>query len=435
MATNTYVALDKITVGSAVSSVTFNSISSAYTDLVLVASNLVMSGSSATPFAYFNGSNGSTAAYYSGTMLEGNGSSAQSGRRINNSNGVPCGGTYVGMSSTNPTMFVLQVMNYSNTTTYKTTLCRYGLASAETEATVGLWRGSTGSSTEAITSITIKNDAGQNFTSGSTFSLYGIAAQPVATAKATGGTITYAADGYTYHTFTSSGTFTPNQALTCDALVVAGGGGAGYYYGGGGGAGGIQYAAAQALTATGYAVTIGAGGASKSGSGAGAGATGTDSSLTSLVIAKGGGYGNGAITGGTAGGAGGSGGGAGGPGTAAGGTTVTGTGGTFYGFSGGGGPGGGSGGGSGQAGASLSKGGNGTSVFSQWGLATSTGQNVSGTVYYAGGGEANGNFGGGGYGGGGATTTSGTANTGGGGGADQNGGGGGSGLVIIRYAS
>jgi hypothetical protein len=148
VATNTYQALDKVTVGTATPSITFTGISGAYTDLVVVASNLVMSGSSATPFAYFNGS---TSAYYSGTMLDGNGTSAQSGRRTNNANGVPCGGTYVGMSSTNPTMFVLQIMNYSNTTTYKTTLCRYGLASAETEATVGLWRGSTGSSTEAIT--------------------------------------------------------------------------------------------------------------------------------------------------------------------------------------------------------------------------------------------------------------------------------------------
>ena len=58
-----------------------------------------------------------------------------------------------------------------------------------------------------------------------------IASAKRAGAKATGGTIT--TDGtYWFHTFTSSGTFTPTQSLTADMVVVAGGGG-----GGGGGRG------------------------------------------------------------------------------------------------------------------------------------------------------------------------------------------------------
>ncbi len=57
---------------------------------------------------------------------------------------------------------------------------------------------------------------------------------------ATGGTVTTSA-GYTYHTFTGDGTFTPSIAGTVEVLVVAGGGGGGNASdrtGGGGGGGG-----------------------------------------------------------------------------------------------------------------------------------------------------------------------------------------------------
>ncbi|HEY4063691.1 MAG TPA: hypothetical protein VGM30_17405 [Puia sp.] len=94
-------------------------------------------------------------------------------------------------------------------------------------------------------------------------------------------------------------------------------------------------------------------------------------------------------------------------------------------------------------------GGNGTSSYTAWGAATSTGELVSGTYYYGGGG-AGGNWGGqsgggnanAGAGGGGRSNTDALANTGGGGGgANSNGssgfglpgGNGGSGIVIIRY--
>ena len=121
-----------------------------------------------------------------------------------------------------------------------------------------------------------------------------------------------------------------------------------------------------------------------------------------------------------------------------------------------GGAGNGGGGGAGQPGqdgqAGGTQGGDGTPAYSDWGLATGTGELVAGTYYYAGGGCGNGwnepVFGRGGYGGGGGAQrpgsgygiypgpSSGLANTGGGGSAachtygGQNGG---SGLVIIRY--
>jgi hypothetical protein len=91
-------------------------------------------------------------------------------------------------------------------------------------------------------------------------------------------------------------------------------------------------------------------------------------------------------------------------------------------------------------------GGNGTDAYSIWGAATSSGQNISGTYWFCGGGgggsQSSGSGGSGGNGGGGAgsvntTATNATANTGGGGGGCSGGGGtsgnGSDGLVIIRY--
>jgi hypothetical protein len=73
---------------------------------------------------------------------------------------------------------IYQIMNYSNTTTYKTSLTRQNTVDAAdyngTLTAVGLWR-----STSAITSVAIQLTRGgsaYNFTSGSIFTLYGIKA-------------------------------------------------------------------------------------------------------------------------------------------------------------------------------------------------------------------------------------------------------------------
>ena len=153
-------------------------------------------------------------------------------------------------------------------------------------------------------------------------------------------------------------------------------------------------------------------------------------------------------------GAGGSGGGASGRGGSGGAATQTGTGATaFYGNTGGSAGGQGGGGGGGGAGGVGSSGGSnggtggiGTSAFSAWGAATSSGQNISGTYWYAGGGGGStrgASPGAGGSGGGGNgnyyTTnngSSGTVNTGGGGGGNDFSGPylGGSGIIILRYS-
>jgi hypothetical protein len=432
---NTYTELLKTTVGTATSSVTLSlSGISGYTDLVVVASTLT--GNDLADFTLrFNSDSGSN---YSTTSLEGGGTSAVSQRQSNQTQMYFVGfqsGTY-----TEPFTSILQIMNYSNTTTNKTVLTRSSSNAAS--AYVGLWR-----STAAITSVTIYS-ASSTFSVGSTFSLYGIANADLGSAKATGGIITEDAN-YWYHTFGASGAFIPKQSLTCDVLVVAGGGGGGDS--GGGGAGGLLGFASQSLTAISHTVTVGAGGAG--GANDQAGNLGSDSQFASLTLVKGGGRGRGYAL--TTTGDGGSGGGGSGnhANSQSGGSPTSGQGNsggngtaTFIGGGGGG------AGGAGNAGSGASAtGGIGSSAYSSWGLVTGTGQNVSGTVYYAGGGGAGGsqsagtNNTAGGLGGGGtgnATNASGLKNAiantgGGGGGADgsgEGGGAGGSGLVIVRYS-
>jgi hypothetical protein len=324
------------------------------------------------------------------------------------------------------------------------------VASTLVQSRLIAWRWS---GTAAINTINILTNGG-NFVAGSTFSLYGIAAvgtNSVIAPFASGGNIVTNDGTYWIHTFTSSGSFTPHKALTCDYLVVGGGGGGEADAGGGGGAGGYRTSiggSPLSITAQTYAVTIGAGGAggiintlaSVKGS----------ESVFSTIRSAGGGFGGRGS--GQLGGAGGSGGGGSGRGQASGtfaGGTATPSG---QGNNGGSGVGSGSGqqaagggGGAGAAGANASTGfgGNGGN-----GLANS----ISGTsVTYAGGGgggilnAGNVSVGTGGSGGGGNANnsggagTAGTANLGGGGGGstynppNSNGGAGGSGVVIIRY--
>jgi hypothetical protein len=157
---NTYVALATQTLGSAAASVTFSSISSDYTDLVLVVNALTTSGNRALQVVL----NSDTATNYSATYITGDGSSASSGRNSNTGYAE----TYATIGNTTRSTAILQFQNYSNTTTNKTILTRSGIADVNVRASVNLWR-----STTAITNILVRLNA-DNFNTGSTFSLYAI---------------------------------------------------------------------------------------------------------------------------------------------------------------------------------------------------------------------------------------------------------------------
>jgi len=419
MASNTYVALDKATANGSTSTITFSSIPATYTDLVLViAGNTVNQGT----IVQFNSD---TATNYSRIILRGNGTAASSVTQGNQSSVVLDGSFSQPIQNA-----IVNIFNYANTTTYKTSLVRSNNAGTGIDAIAATWR-----STSAINRIDITLTTA-NFSSGTTFSLYGIRAEGVSPApKATGGAI-YSDSTYYYHVFGSTGTFTPLAGLTADVLLVAGGGAGND---GGGGAGGVAYYAAQSLSATGYTCTVGAGG-----SGA---ANGANTGFTGLTSAIGGGKGG--IYNAVAAGNGGSGGGA----ARVGGSFGTAT--SGQGFQGGSasvGSGNAAGGGGGagaiggdNSGATGGAGGIGTASYNSWSVATGVGQLSSGTYYIAGGG---GGFGGttagvAGLGGGGTGSqnsgnagTDGTANTGGGGGGRAGSvgwGNGGSGIVIVRY--
>lgn len=440
---NTYTELLKTTVGTATPSVTLDLTGiSGYTDLVIVAS-ILPSVSTNQPYIQFNADTGTSTTNYSTTSVRGDGSSAASGRHTNQFGWFPVPGPGIGTNG-NPEPWLINIMNYANTTTFKSGISRFNNAASIVSANAHLWR-----STAAITSITITMESG-NFNTNSTFSLYGIANADQGAAKATGGIITEDSQ-YWYHTFGASGTFTPKQSISADVLVVAGGGaGGGPNAGGGGGAGGVAFQASRSLVVSNYSVTIGGGGAGTTSSTSNSG----NNSIFDTITANGGGgsvaYGNG-----TAGGSGGGGSYNSGSGGAA--TQGSSGGATGFGNAGGLGPntgnqGAGGGGGAGAVGAAgtSTNGGNGGSGLSTWSSwLSTTGIGVSGFIAGGGGGAivygTSGSSGDGGAGGGGkggiyATpnllAASGIANTGsgGGGGGSAISGAGGSGVVIIRYS-
>jgi hypothetical protein len=441
---NTYTELAKQTLGAATGTVTFSSIPSGYTDLVLVANVVGIGNISAGAISIrFNSD---TATNYSATYLMGNGSSATSGRASNDTRMIVASPTL--NLGNNPFVNIVQIQNYSNTTTNKTVLSRSNIAATQVAAIVGLYR-----STSAITSITYESYNSQTMSIGSTFSLYGIANADLGSAKATGGIITEDSQ-YWYHTFGASGAFVPKQSLTCDVLVVAGGGGGSNGYGGGAGAGGVVYFASQSLTVGSYNCTIGSGGPGTTVVN-GAGTSGVNSQFASLTASVGGGGGGAFLANGIAGGSGSGGGWAGTTVATGGASTQTGTGATaFYGNAGGSSfstalsatAASGGGGGSGAVGGTATSatggnGGAGINTYSSW--LSATGIGVSGFIAGGGGGvgtttggTAGSGGGGTGASGGSGAGTAGVINTGSGGGAtnDNIARNGGSGLIIVRYA-
>lgn len=159
---STEVAIATQTLGSAASSITFNSIPSTYTDLRIVfTGNTVTTG---YDYLYLQ-FNGDTATNYSYTSLYGDGTSANSNRSPNRIGIIPNIGT-----STTIGFISYDVFSYQGST-YKTALCtsseEYNSPHWVNRA-VGLWR-----STAAVTSVTLAS-AGSNLAIGSTATIYGI---------------------------------------------------------------------------------------------------------------------------------------------------------------------------------------------------------------------------------------------------------------------
>jgi len=162
----TYEPIATTTLGTVTATVTFGSISGSYTDLVLISSVQKNVSGSGTGFSMrFNGD---SATNYSNTFLEGSGSSASS-YRSSNSVGLQGGALTSNANSSQFDVNINNIMNYANSSTYKTVISRFNDNEfSYVDAVVSLWR-----STAAITSITLYS--ANSFAAGSTFTLYGIA--------------------------------------------------------------------------------------------------------------------------------------------------------------------------------------------------------------------------------------------------------------------
>lgn len=478
-AASTYVKVASTTLTATTSTITFANIPQGYTDLrIIVSGNQYTSASYGDHVMRYNSDSGSNYSNYGMYSNTTQGASPIANYYIANQSSIGLGAMvdFTANSNTWVSHSKVDIMSYSNTTAYKTCLVansmiQSGDYSRLTE-TVGTWR-----NTGAITAISIHAITDPPFNVGVTVNIYGIKAALFP--KATGGDVIVNDGTYWYHAFRSTGVLRVNTALTADVLQIAGGGAGGsaqtgaYYVGTGGGAGGVSYLTSQSLTAnTSYTATVGAGGSTRGQSYPFSGFSGSNSQFGSLTAAVGGGGGIyfGAGGQGINGGSGGGGGGQNNTPTPGLGTAGQGNNGGAGLYSGGGGGGAGAvGGNSGWDSAiyQAGVGGVGTTTYSSWGLATSTGQNVSGVVYFAGGGGGgfsdaygvpsnynNGSYGGGGIGGGGGANSpagtnaqlpgNGITNTGGGGGGGGsngntaypggfNGATGGSGVIIVRY--
>jgi hypothetical protein len=163
---STYEPIATYTIPSPQASYTFTGISSSYTDLVLVGDYSFTAGTNYTVAQVGNGSI-DTGSNYSFTVINGNGTSAVSYRDSNK--------TYfqldTGLTGSARAMSIVNFQNYSNTTTYKTIMGRTSAAGSLVSAYVNLWR-----STLVINQIKVYDFSGNNLSTGSTFTLYGIKA-------------------------------------------------------------------------------------------------------------------------------------------------------------------------------------------------------------------------------------------------------------------
>jgi hypothetical protein len=156
----TYEPIATTTLSSAQSSIIFSSITGTYTDLVLVGVGTVATVS----YIDVQVGNGSadTGTNYCFVRQIGFGTSPYTDRYANATQWQPnLGNATIGN-------MVMQIFNYSNTTTFKSMLSR-DVVPTGTGNIAGTWR-----STAAINYIRILGGNGNNINSGATFTLYGI---------------------------------------------------------------------------------------------------------------------------------------------------------------------------------------------------------------------------------------------------------------------
>lgn len=154
-------SISTVTVGgSAVSSITFSSIPSTYKHLQI--RGMILTSGGTNPDYYFNSD--TTSGNYKGHHLWGNGSSAFSNDYF---------AFNYNPSSSYPSAFVMDILDYASTNKNKTTRTLAGSDTNGGTSEIALWSGLWMNNTTAISSITLRGN-GANFTQYSSFALYGI---------------------------------------------------------------------------------------------------------------------------------------------------------------------------------------------------------------------------------------------------------------------
>ena len=167
--TATYEKVATTTISTAGTSVlVMDSIPGTYTDLVLI-----INGSAAASLQVRMRLNGSSSNLYSSTVLGGNGTSASGARTSSGAvTALPIDYFSTFTSTSGGGISIINLMNYSNTTTRKVVQFRANTQGSGVTTGVGNFN-----STSAITRIDIISVTATNMSVGTTFTLYGIKAE------------------------------------------------------------------------------------------------------------------------------------------------------------------------------------------------------------------------------------------------------------------
>ena len=162
----TFQPLATTTLGSSAAEITFSGISSSYTDLVVVFTPIL-----SNTFNVFLRINGVTTNTYNSERLMYTGASGTSA-----SNTLINDGLWIGTGMTNaPVAIMVNLPQYKNTSVIKTFTSQFAGANTGTRY-AGVCAGNQSSSTVAISSITLRNNGGDVFQTGTYATLYGILA-------------------------------------------------------------------------------------------------------------------------------------------------------------------------------------------------------------------------------------------------------------------
>jgi hypothetical protein len=163
MPTPTYDLIASNVLSSSASSVTFSSIPATYRDLVLVCT-----GTTTGNELLYLKLNNDTSTIYNHIFMVGNGSTATSGSQSDRDE-TPITPN-PGWNSSTVATTIVQLFDYAQTNKHKSGLTRSNNAALSVLANAIRY-----ASTSAITEVTVRTVFGNNFASGSSFHLYGIA--------------------------------------------------------------------------------------------------------------------------------------------------------------------------------------------------------------------------------------------------------------------